>query len=152
MPYKTREERLKYNRNYYIKNRERLLKQCSDYSKDNRQGRKDRIRLYERRRRYNLKLDIIEGYGSKCSCCGESTIEFLSIDHVKGIGRAARIKEGSSYKLYRLLKEKGYPKEDHRLLCFNCNLSMGFFGYCPHTIHNIEKTREKFITEGKTTI
>jgi hypothetical protein len=29
-----------------------------------------------------------------------------------------------------LIKEN-FPKE-YQILCFNCNLALGFFGYCPH--------------------
>ena len=28
--------------------------------------------------------------------------------------------------------DAGFPKDKYRLLCHNCNQSMGWYGYCPH--------------------
>jgi hypothetical protein len=39
------------------------------------------------------------------------------------------------------LKRRGYPQEGYTILCFNCNLSRGFFGYCPH-----ERALEQWLT------
>src|SRR3990170_1408240 len=30
---------------------------------------------------YYAKIEVIEHYGGKCSCCGENRIEFLCLDH-----------------------------------------------------------------------
>ncbi len=31
-------------------------------------------------------------------------------------------------------KKDNYPKNDFRILCWNCNCSRGFSGYCPHAL------------------
>ncbi len=36
--------------------------------------------------RRNLRAKVLSHYGGKCSCCGESTPEFLAIDHTEGGG------------------------------------------------------------------
>lgn len=68
-------------------------------------------------------------YGGKCQCCNEDRYEFLSIDHIKGGGNKHRKEIGG--KLVRWLRKNNYPK-DFRVLCYNCNLSLGHHGYCPH--------------------
>jgi hypothetical protein len=86
-----------------------------------------------RRSRQSLRKEIIAGYGGLCECCGESNWEFLTIDHVNGDGSTHRkelMEQGT--RLYTWLKRNDYPKDGFRLLCFNCNCSIGFLGYCPH--------------------
>lgn len=70
------------------------------------------------------------GYGSSCSCCGESQFEFLCIDHVNGGGNIDR-KKHNTYQIARRVIELDFP-EDYQVLCHNCNLAKGFFGECPH--------------------
>jgi len=92
--------------------------------------------IKEQQRGYDRanKVKIIEAYGSKCVCCGETLLEFLTIDHINNDGAADRKenKHGSGGKLYRWLIQNNFPKEGYQLLCYNCNCSKGFFGYCPH--------------------
>jgi len=86
----------------------------------------------QRELRKIARQEVIEHYGGKCVCCGEEHIEFLCIDHVKGGGTQERRdnnKRGSAFYLY--LRRHGYP-EGYRLLCQNCNFSIGKYGYCPH--------------------
>ena len=70
-----------------------------------------------------------------CACCGETFIEFLSIDHINGGGRSHRkeIRDGvGSYSsMYLWLIDNDFP-EGFQVLCMNCNTSIGFYGYCPH--------------------
>ena len=102
---------------------------------------KERYCKYHR----NLKIKVLKGYGNKCMCCGEKKFEFLSIDHVneRGVDERRRLgkKAGTSSVMYRRLISLGFP-ESHQCLCYNCNMSLGFFGYCPHhpkKIRNIYK-------------
>jgi len=88
------------------------------------------IRSYSREYKQNLRETIIKAYGGKCACCKESQREFLSVDHVEGGGNRERKLLGR-YGLYRKIISSNFPKE-YRLLCHNCNLSRGFYGYCPH--------------------
>lgn len=84
-----------------------------------------------------MKLETLSNYSIngeiKCACCEEKTIEFLCIDHINGGGNKERKqlkREGKSF--YYYLKQKNYP-EGYRILCYNCNMAFGCFGYCPHT-------------------
>jgi hypothetical protein len=82
--------------------------------------------------RERMKRRVMDAYGSVCACCGEHRLEFLTIDHIDGGGTQHRIKikkNGSQF--YCWLVKNKYP-EGYRVLCFNCNCSMGMKGYCPH--------------------
>lgn len=83
-----------------------------------------------------LKQRIIDEYGGKCNCCGESEPIFLSIDHIDNNGAAHRREVGN--KIYNWLEKHNYPKGNFQLLCFNCNFGKRVNGgICPH------KTKEK---------
>lgn len=84
-----------------------------------------------------LRKAVIEAYGGKCACCGEAHEEFLSIDHINGNGsrhRKSLSKRGakSATPFYLWLKRNGFPKDEYRCLCMNCNFARGYRGYCPH--------------------
>ena len=81
---------------------------------------------FKRRR----KLQLIRAYGGKCTCCGETHFELLQIDHVNGGGRQHR--KRLTIHMSAHLRKLGYPKKGYRLLCSNCNSSLGLYGYCPH--------------------
>jgi hypothetical protein len=85
-----------------------------------------------RDRHRQLRRAVIELYGRACACCGESTVEFLAIDHVNGGGNQARKAGELAATLCRKLLEHGQPHPDYRLLCHNCNSALGYYGYCPH--------------------
>ncbi len=98
---------------------------------------------YKKRHR-DLKLRVIKGYGNKCACCGETNFEFLSVDHIKERGADERRRlgrgAGSTATVYRMLIRLGFP-DSHQCLCYNCNMSLGFYGYRPHRPEN---TREVY--------
>lgn len=98
------------------------------------ENNKIEIRAKQKIYEYNIKLKIIENYGGKCVCCGESIAEFLTIDHINGNGADERkqTKQGTGGKLYRWLLKNNCPKDNYQLLCYNCNCTKGFFGKCPH--------------------
>ena len=85
--------------------------------------------------RRRLKEEVMAYYGGVCQCCGEMWLEFLTIDHIDGSGREHRRqlkgKHGSSF--YSWLKSNNFPS-GYRVLCFNCNCALGFFGFCPHEL------------------
>jgi hypothetical protein len=79
-----------------------------------------------------LKLQTFAAYGGACECCGETTVAFLTIDHINDDGSAHR-RELEKTTMYRWLKRHGYPKDGYRLLCFNCNCGRRVNGgVCPH--------------------
>lgn len=87
-----------------------------------------------RERRIALRLEALSHYSDasapRCLCCHEWRIEFLSIDHEKGGGTKHKREVCGSH-LYLWLKQQNYP-EGFRVLCHNCNQSLGAYGYCPH--------------------
>jgi predicted restriction endonuclease len=108
-----------------------------DYKELARRWAKDnRIRKNETQRARNqaIRKEVIAAYGSKCSCpgCDVNYEEFMTIDHINGRSNVAHRKNLAGDKLYWWLKKNGFPKEDFRLMCFNCNACRGFHGYCPH--------------------
>ena len=85
-----------------------------------------------------MRALVLEAYGNKCTCCGESTFEFLTIDHINGNGATERKElRLTGSKLYWKLRKEGFPKDNYRILCLNCNAARGFYGYCPHTVTRI---------------
>lgn len=86
-----------------------------------RQSRLSYIRVRQR---------VIDAYGGKCACCGESRTEFLAIDHTNNDGAKHR-RELGKRTIYSFLSKNGFPL-GFRVLCHNCNSALGFYGYCPH--------------------
>lgn len=80
------------------------------------------------KRKFKRNL-ILDHYGRQCACCGERHEEFLGIDHIYGGGRQHKLRVQN--KLYDWLITNNYP-EGFRILCHNCNQSLGTYGYCPH--------------------
>lgn len=79
-----------------------------------------------------LKKAVLAAYGGRCACCEELRWQFLTIDHINGGGNAQRKQLGlNGSQFYRWLKKEGFPL-GFRVLCFNCNSAIGFYGSCPH--------------------
>lgn len=118
-----------YDLFYYQANKE---KKAARWRANYRKNR-DRILEREKDRNARLRAETLGIYGSKCTCCGELKTEFLVIDHIDGGGSRDR-REGVYHggnSFYRWLKRNGWPK-GYRVLCHNCNQSLGVYGYCPH--------------------
>lgn len=97
-----------------------------------RQERREYINNWQRQRRQRLKAVVIAAYGGLCQCCGEAEPAFLTVDHIAQDGKAHRLVVPPS-EFYRWLERNGFPKDNFRLLCFNCNCARRFFGgRCPH--------------------
>ena len=106
----------------------------------------DKRRKYSRERNREIKKEILIEYSDNgtaaCSCCEEEHIEFLTLDHIDGNGTKHRKLLGAvgGSSLYRKLKKLNFPDKDKmRILCINCNSSIGLYGYCPHKERNTLK-------------
>lgn len=158
MPLSDPEAYREYQRQYREKNRERLLaydrerKQASNLTPEEKEAKRARWRAwyYQNQERmqqdYNtrtkkahakLRLDVLCAYSPngcpECTCCGETILEFLGLDHVNGDGASHRKEIGRhSISTYRWARNNGYPPV-LQVLCHNCNLAKGFYGSCPHT-------------------
>jgi predicted restriction endonuclease len=119
-----KEERKVYMDSWRNKNQDKIL----SYAENHRVKKRER----ERTRRKELRTECITHYGGKCACCGEKRYEFLAIDHINGGGSKMRkgIRKGGN-SFYLWIIKNSFPT-DLRILCHNCNLSLGFYGYCPH--------------------
>lgn len=100
-----------------------------------RQCYSERRRKQSREQRKRLRFEVLRAYGGKCECCGESTHEFLVVDHVGGGGRRHKMSLGitGGGEFYEWLSRNSYPV-GYRVLCHNCNASRGQYGYCPHEV------------------
>jgi len=119
MPYKNKEDAKRYRRIYYLKNKERIIKQTADYhashkEQTNKSARKSMWIMTSNRRERVYKL-----LSSKCNRCGFTDRRALQIDHVHGDGKSDR-KKYTSQSLYlkHILEVKG---KGYQILCANCN-------------------------------
>lgn len=123
-----KQERREYDKKYYKDRRQKKLDYYNTHKEERKEYRKSRSRYY--------RSIVLEHYGNKCECCGESNYEFLAIDHINGGGNKHRKqisggKSASGNEICVWLVRNKFP-EGFRILCHNCNQSIGFYGYCPH--------------------
>jgi len=123
----------KKTKSYTYENRKKngLCVECGKVSANKVRCKSCRLKKshYQKLHLRKTKQKLIDTYGGKCVCCKEKIFEFLSLDHVNGDGSKERnIMKTSLY--LKAIREKGSGK--YRLLCMNCNTSLGFYGYCPH--------------------
>ena len=122
-------------------------KRCSNrlskrWAKTTERGRLS-LKKYRRRRAKSCNMryrsDVLEAYGNCCACCGESTPEFLTVDHVNNDGAQHRKSVPGGTRFYHWLVKAGFPKGEFQLLCWNCNCAKGKYGECPHERDRREK-------------
>ena len=91
-------------------------------------------------KREKLKVEVFSHYSKKisssdipcCACCGENTsIKFLTVDHIDGRKTMGHIKSLSGIKLCHWLLKNNFP-DGIQILCWNCNSTKGLYGKCPH--------------------
>lgn len=91
-----------------------------------------RVSAWRRLMTISLRSEMVAAYGGCCTCCGESHPSFLTLEHLRGGGRAHVKACGGNLATLRKLKSLGWPKDDFTVLCFNCNLAKAKDGRCPH--------------------
>ena len=113
--YRYKQKQSEYQKKYYSNpiNKEKGNK------KSNERWRNERIRC----------LSHYSDGKIECGCCKENNYEFLAIDHINGGGNKHIKSIGG--KLVRWLIKNNFP-QGFRVLCHNCNMSLGHHGYCPH--------------------
>jgi hypothetical protein len=107
---------------------------CSDECRyKGKLARNQKLKKGYRKRDRILCLEHYSNGCVRCSCCSEGRIEFLALDHINGGGHKERKTPGrkGSYGLWKWLIKNEYPV-GYRVLCHNCNMSYGLYGYCPH--------------------
>ena len=123
--YKRNKQKFKEKHKIWYRKNKKKMKLYEFKNRDKRNAAKRK--LYKHRRKL-----VVTAYGGKCDCCGEKYYEFLSIDHVGGGGTRER-KKMNGKRFFNYLINNNYPK-NYRLLCHNCNQSLGVYGYCPHSM------------------
>lgn len=145
--YFTREERLEAKRNHNNAYRKRNIEKgkCMDCGSTNLY--KGMVRCFKhhedmlirsRRIAFEKRNIVLDYYGGKCACCGESNREFLAIDHINKDGAEER-KIRKKRNIAVSIISQGFPKDKYRVLCHNCNMSLGIYDYCPHQLPNEEE-------------
>ncbi len=118
--------RAKYARRYAAREQ-----QYRDQKKANRTEHDIEVETEKRKRKsWIQKLQVIAAYGAMCVCCGETAVEFLTIDHING-GGVKHVKSLNTT-FYKFLIKNNFPKDEYRLLCMNCNSAYARYGSCPH--------------------
>lgn len=134
-PEKYAEQQRKYRAADKEKAKSRARKHYADH--------KEKILARLKRKRDSLRLEMITAYGGACECCGENHPIFLTLDHINNNGAQHRKILSNGYsrsgngKVIQQLKSLGWPKENYRLLCYNCNCGRHRNnGTCPHEEEN----------------
>jgi len=124
---------IEYAKKYKVLNREKILKlQRNHYWRN-----KDKSLKTARTWRENARLKVYEKYGGAiCSCCGETRLPFLTLDHINNDGYKHRKKGGNGARIgggtYLWAIKNNYPPT-LRVLCYNCNSGRHRNGgVCPH--------------------
>ncbi len=86
---------------------------------------------HERLRRRRRKQIVIDAYGGKCVCCGDSNFEFITIAHKNNDGAKHRREIGGGKRIIEWVIKNNFP-EEITILCFNCNAADFYYGECPH--------------------
>jgi len=133
---KSYQERLEYHREYAKRNKERMAPRKKAYYEENKEYFKQKSLVhYERNKERiamkasELRSRVIQAYGSKCRCCGETQPKFLALDHKNNDGNAHR--KTAKGHMCKWAEQNNYP-DFLQLLCHNCNLAKAFYGGCPH--------------------
>lgn len=101
------------------------------YQKEYAKIRAPKFKIYQQNRWVRIKHELISNYGGQCECCGEEIERFLTVDHINNDGKEDRKIHGQAMTFYLWLIRNNYPKDNYRLLCYNCNLGRRL-GICPH--------------------
>lgn len=125
-----RDEELATQKAWRDMNSERKRAATAAWSKAN----PEKCRASGKRHRDAVRAAMIEAYGGRCACCGETTPAFLTLDHANGGGNEhrRRYNQRSNQGVVRELRNAGWPQDGYRLLCWNCQHGVQLPGGCPH--------------------
>ena len=130
MPYKNEEDKIDHRVRYRKEHPDKVHSSQRAWYWEHGGREKHQQQVQER------KLMVLSHYSKDiptCECCGEKNIEFLTVDHINGGGNQHRKEVAKRGKeMYRWIVDNNFP-EMFRVLCLNCNFSLGHYGYCPHS-------------------
>lgn len=116
---------------------------CKECRKDkyNKNNTPEKQAVFTKTKRDKRKQEIYNHLGDHCKCCGETNKYCLTVDHILNDGAKERLAtngkncgSSGSDRIYLLLKRNNFDQTRYQILCFNCNASKGFHGYCQHQI------------------
>ena len=93
-----------------------------------------KVGVSSRKRLWEL---ILDAYGRVCVCCGETCVEFLTLDHINGGGKEHLREVGNGYQVLVSVVSENFPKDKYQILCWNCNAVKRYGAVCPHTTINV---------------
>lgn len=126
-------------RSHYRENKEHLLKAARDaYAKNPMAvwtpAKRARANELNKKRTAEMRRSVIDVYGARCACCGETEPAFLTLDHVNNDGHKMRksVHGKACHSFYKWIIGNKYPASI-QVLCMNCNLGKARNrGICPH--------------------
>ena len=120
--------RNEYNHEYYIYNKDEIVKQQNEYKQT--EDGKEAVKKENKNYRLKLLNKALEYYSNGkvvCNCCGETNLEFLSLD-----GNA-------SLTFLKKIQALDYP-EGYEVLCMNCDWGiLQNDGMCPHHLIEVKQ-------------
>lgn len=98
-----------------------------------RESNTELAKLGHRNKAQRVRMEVLSAYCDgkppKCNCCGETTYQFLCLDHINGGGNKQRKVVGHHF--FHWIRKQGFPR-GYQVLCHNCNMAKGFYKVCPH--------------------
>jgi hypothetical protein len=82
--------------------------------------------------RQDVLLELAKENGLKCQCCNETSVAFLTVDHVNGGGNKERGTGSKKNYWFRILNKIQAGSKEYRILCMNCNWAVRNGDTCPH--------------------
>jgi len=137
------EKNKKYQQKQYRKHRDKRVAEARAY----RLKHPELIKEQDRKSRMKLKVEVINAYGGKCSCCGEDELIFLTIEHINHDGKKHRDRTGAGKGMYRDLKRRGFPKNGFTVFCWNCQMATRYGDPCPHKLYEQAKAKSAGIKQ-----
>lgn len=127
--YQENADRIRANaRASYHANRDKRLAQQRKWQSNNIEHK----RRYAEILRAKQQRELFEAYGGKCRCCGETELDFLTIEHSRRDGNQFR-KRVPSGRSHAWLRQNGYPQDlGLEILCANCQMATWRKRGCPH--------------------
>jgi hypothetical protein len=133
--YKNIEARREQDTNKYYLKREELLQQRKEKKVWLLPHNRKQASIAQAKRNKKYRESVLEHYGNKCACCGETEKMFLEIDHVYSDGSAHR-KLVNGATMANWLIRNGFPL-GFQILCSNCNHGkQRCGGVCPHALRD----------------
>ena len=111
-------ERKRYDRIYYQEHSDEIKEYQRIYNEEHPEKVKESRKNYLQILRYN-GVRVLTNGTNKCSICGESRIDGLTIDHIGGGGSKHKKEIGN---IYLWLKKNCYPTDEFQVLCMNCQM------------------------------